>query len=93
MGADQVDVAVVGAGLAGLSAARHLSAAGLHTVVLEAGDRIGGRVRTERMDGFTLDHGFQRLHTGECSSSRQMSAASPATRAACTRRCSSQPVR
>jgi hypothetical protein len=54
-----VDVVVVGAGLAGLRAAQLLSAAGRHVVVLEAQDAIGGRVRTDRVDGFTLDRGFQ----------------------------------
>ena len=50
---------VVGAGLAGLRAAQLLAAAGRDVVVLEAADAIGGRVRTDRIDGFTLDHGFQ----------------------------------
>lgn len=50
---------VVGAGLAGLRAAQLLAAAGRDVVVLEAGDGIGGRVRTDRVDGFTLDRGFQ----------------------------------
>ena len=50
---------VVGAGLAGLRAAQLLAAAGRDVVVLEAADDIGGRVRTDRIDGFTLDHGFQ----------------------------------
>jgi phytoene dehydrogenase-like protein len=54
-----VDVVVVGAGLAGLRAAQLLAAAGREVVVLEAGDDIGGRVRTDRIDGFTLDRGFQ----------------------------------
>jgi phytoene dehydrogenase-like protein len=54
-----VDVVVVGAGLAGLRAAQLLTAAGREVVVLEQSDGIGGRVRTDRVDGFTLDRGFQ----------------------------------
>jgi phytoene dehydrogenase-like protein len=53
------DVVVVGGGLAGLSAAAQLHQAGLVTVVCEAGDEVGGRVRTDRQDGFLLDRGFQ----------------------------------
>ena len=53
------DVVVVGGGLAGLSAAVQLHRAGLATVVCEAGDDVGGRVRTDRSDGFLLDRGFQ----------------------------------
>ena len=53
------DVVVVGGGLAGLSAAAQLHQAGLVTVVCEAGDEVGGRVRTDRRDGFLLDRGFQ----------------------------------
>lgn len=49
----------MGAGLAGLAAARHLRAHGVDAVVLEAGDAPGGRVRTDRVDGFLLDRGFQ----------------------------------
>ncbi|MDQ1634562.1 MAG: hypothetical protein QOJ32_1371 [Frankiaceae bacterium] len=54
-----VDVAVVGAGLAGLSAALHLSAAGRSVQVFEASDGVGGRVRTDIVDGYRLDRGFQ----------------------------------
>lgn len=57
--ADRADVVVVGAGLAGLRAAQLLRAAGREVVVVEAADGIGGRVRTDRVDGFTLDRGFQ----------------------------------
>jgi len=53
------DVVIVGGGLAGLSAAGHLHRAGLAVMVCEAGDDIGGRVRTDRSDGFLLDRGFQ----------------------------------
>ncbi|MEY2966255.1 MAG: hypothetical protein RLY50_305 [Actinomycetota bacterium] len=58
------DVVIVGAGLAGLTAARVLDAAGIDTVVLEASDGVGGRVRSDIVDGFTLDRGFQVLLTG-----------------------------
>ncbi|GAA4664908.1 NAD(P)/FAD-dependent oxidoreductase [Kineococcus glutinatus] len=58
------DVAVIGAGLAGLACARHLTAAGLHVVVVEAQDRVGGRVRSEEVDGFRVDRGFQVLNPG-----------------------------
>lgn len=57
-----MDVVVVGAGLAGLECARTLHTAGLTVRVIEAADVVGGRVRTDRVDGFTLDRGFQLLN-------------------------------
>jgi phytoene dehydrogenase-like protein len=54
---------IVGAGLAGLAAAARLHAAGHPALVLEAGDAPGGRVRTDPIDGFRLDRGFQVLLT------------------------------
>ena len=57
-------VAVVGGGLAGLVAARRLASAGADVTLLERRDSVGGRVRTETRDGFTLDRGFQVLFTG-----------------------------
>ena len=53
--AQDVDVVVVGAGVAGLAAARHLTGAGLRTAVLEAAPHVGGRMSTEKVDGFRLD--------------------------------------
>ncbi|WP_411285951.1 NAD(P)/FAD-dependent oxidoreductase [Lapillicoccus sp.] len=53
------DVVVVGAGLAGLECARSLLRRGLAVEVLEASDAVGGRVRTDRVDGFLVDRGFQ----------------------------------
>ncbi|MFD4669811.1 NAD(P)/FAD-dependent oxidoreductase [Lentzea sp. NPDC058450] len=52
-------IVVVGAGLAGLSAALDLTAAGREVVVVEAGDEVGGRVRTDVEDGVRFDRGFQ----------------------------------
>ena len=57
------EVIIVGAGLAGLSCARRLMADGIPFTILEAGRRIGGRIKTDRVDGFLLDHGFQVLQT------------------------------
>ncbi|WOL01091.1 hypothetical protein Cni_G09804 [Canna indica] len=50
---------VVGAGLSGLAAAAHLASASVPFVLLEASDGVGGRVRTDALDGFLLDRGFQ----------------------------------
>jgi phytoene dehydrogenase-like protein len=60
----RVEVAVVGAGLAGLSAAVRLAAAGCDVHVLEASPAAGGRLATEVVDGFVVDRGFQVLNTG-----------------------------
>ena len=57
-----VDVVVVGAGLAGLAAGRQLRAGGRTAVVLEASDGVGGRMRSEIVDGVTVDRGFQLLN-------------------------------
>ena len=52
-------VTIVGAGLAGLSAASYLKRNGFSVTLVEASDRIGGILATDHVDGFTLDHGFQ----------------------------------
>ncbi|MFC9330723.1 NAD(P)/FAD-dependent oxidoreductase [Kitasatospora sp. NPDC057015] len=57
------DVLVVGAGVAGLSCALDLAAAGLDVLLVEEGDAVGGRVRTDRRAGFLLDRGFQVFNT------------------------------
>ena len=59
----QCDVVIVGAGLAGLSAAREIQRHGLSVIVLESSDAVGGRVRTDIVDGFQLDRGFQVMLT------------------------------
>src|SRR5215218_2776081 len=56
-------VYVVGAGLAGLRCARRLHEKGVAATVLEASDGVGGRVRTDRVEDFLLDRGFQVLLT------------------------------
>lgn len=58
-----VDVVIVGAGLAGLCCAQDLTRAGIECRILEASDGVGGRVRTDQVDGFLLDRGFQILLT------------------------------
>ena len=55
----ECDVVVIGAGLAGLATARALSLAGRDVHIVEATDGIGGRVRTDNVDGLLLDRGFQ----------------------------------
>lgn len=59
----QPRVVIVGAGLAGLSCAVELARTGVDCTVLEAADDIGGRVRTDVVNGFRLDRGFQVLLT------------------------------
>ncbi|MCX5413066.1 NAD(P)/FAD-dependent oxidoreductase [Streptomyces sp. NBC_00059] len=54
--ADHADVVVIGAGVAGLSAAHQLIDAGLNVSVLEAAPHVGGRMATHDVDGFRLDH-------------------------------------
>ncbi|MFB2585188.1 NAD(P)/FAD-dependent oxidoreductase [Herbiconiux liukaitaii] len=58
----QHDVVVIGAGLAGLRAAIRLAQEGYGVVIVEGGDDVGGRQRTDAIDGFLLDRGFQVLN-------------------------------
>jgi monoamine oxidase len=59
---NDVDVIVIGAGAAGLAATRSLLEAGCKVVMLEARDRIGGRVWTEAWDNLAFDHGASFIH-------------------------------
>ncbi len=56
-------VVVIGAGLAGMSAAINIQKAGRKVVVLEAAESAGGRVQSDLIDGFTCDRGFQLINT------------------------------
>lgn len=53
------DVVIVGAGLAGLACALRLQEAGVDFTLVEAADRVGGRVRTDSERGYLFDRGFQ----------------------------------
>ena len=55
---------IIGAGISGLTAAKVLEEKGFYPVVLEATDRVGGRVKTDVVNGHQMDHGFQVLLTG-----------------------------
>ncbi len=61
----RVDVAIVGAGLAGLAAAEHLRAAGASVAVLEARDRVGGRAWSETLGRARFDRGGQWIGPGQ----------------------------
>jgi phytoene dehydrogenase-like protein len=58
-----MDFVIVGAGLAGLCCARVLLQKGISFLILEAAKGVGGRVWTDRVEGFLLDRGFQVLQT------------------------------
>ncbi|MDX3849486.1 NAD(P)/FAD-dependent oxidoreductase [Streptomyces sp. AK02-01A] len=61
--AHHADVVIIGAGVAGLSAAHHLTSAGVTVSVLEAASYVGGRMATDQVDGFRLDRSGQLLNT------------------------------
>ena len=63
MSAIEGKIHIVGAGVSGLVAAKVLESHGCRSVVIESTDRVGGRVKTDFLDGFQLDHGFQVLLT------------------------------
>ena len=54
---------IAGAGLSGLTAARALQRTGHEAIIFEASDGVGGRVRTDIIDGYQLDRGFQVMFT------------------------------
>lgn len=69
---EDADVIVVGAGIAGLNCARHLHSKGSKVLILELSDGIGGRIRTDIVDGFRLDRGFQVLQSSYPEANREL---------------------
>ena len=62
MRSQQLDLAIVGAGLAGLAAGRRAAELGLEFEIFESSDGVGGRVRTDRVGNFLCDRGFQLIN-------------------------------
>ena len=60
----RTDAVVIGAGAGGLCAAARLAHAGLHTIVVDDKDRVGGRASTEQIDGFTVNIGAIAIELG-----------------------------
>src|SRR4051812_45333186 len=60
----QTDVAIVGGGLAGLSAAAYLARAGVAVTVFEKASNLGGRAATQSVDGYALNRGAHALYVG-----------------------------
>lgn len=56
-------ITIIGAGISGLSAGLHLHRQGFSVKIIESSDRAGGRIKTDVIDGFRLDRGFQVLLT------------------------------
>ena len=56
-------ITIIGAGISGLSVGLHLHREGFSVKIIEASDRAGGRIKTDIVDGFRLDRGFQVLLT------------------------------
>ena len=63
MNKKDLKIHIIGAGVSGLIAARVLENHGYNPIIIEATDRVGGRVKTDLIDGYQLDHGFQVLLT------------------------------
>ncbi|WP_372370062.1 NAD(P)/FAD-dependent oxidoreductase [Candidatus Uabimicrobium sp. HlEnr_7] len=61
--AENYDVVIVGSGLAGLRASVELAKKNISFVILEASSEVGGKLKTDKIDGFLLDHGFQVFQT------------------------------
>jgi hypothetical protein len=63
MNKKEYKIHIIGAGVSGLIAARVLEDNGFSPIIIEATDRVGGRLKTDTIEGFQLDHGFQVLLT------------------------------
>lgn len=69
---DEFEIVIIGAGLSGLAAANYLVSQGKKVGVFEALNQVGGKVSTEKYQGFTLDKGFQVLLDGYPESKKQL---------------------
>ncbi|MDA9882162.1 FAD-dependent oxidoreductase, partial [Crocinitomicaceae bacterium] len=63
MNKKDIKIYIIGGGVSGLIAAKVLEDNGFYPIIIEASDRVGGRVKTDIVDGYQLDHGFQVLLT------------------------------
>ncbi|MBU6451940.1 MAG: NAD(P)/FAD-dependent oxidoreductase [Cyanobacteria bacterium REEB67] len=68
----QYDTIIIGAGLAGLNCAANLKERGFSSLILEAQDDVGGRARTDSVDGYRLDRGFQVFLTAYPEAARRL---------------------